>query len=512
MSTAKRVLVNTGFLYAKIGITSVCLLLSTRYVLQALGIIDFGIFNLIASTVVMLSFLNDSMTAATQRFMSYAEGAGDTKRIKIIFNSSFLIHLILSLIVALVFVAMHPIFFGGRLQIPTDRIHAAVVVYYLMVASTSLNIMTVPYNATLVAHENMLYYSIVGSISGILKLAISILLLHVSADRLILYGVLLLGVTLIEWTISRLYCHTHYEECKIALKIYADKRVAKEMFSFAGWQLLYSASSILSIQGVSLILNSFFGAVMNAAQGVSKQVCGILMTLSGTMMNALNPVIVKKAGSRDQQSLTNVTISGSKLSFLLVIIIALPALFELPFLLNIWLTEVPDFALPFCVFEVIQQIIASFTVTLVTMIGGVGDIKSFQIFSAITYILRLPVIYMAFLLGADPMYAYYVATTAVIILCIGRVYFAHRKCELPVVPFLHGVVAPCVVLSLLVVASLTVVTSFIPSNWLRVFITIAVSTLEIAFISYWLVFDKMEKQLVHHLFVFVKEKIFKHER
>lgn len=510
MSTAKRVLLNTGFLYGKIGITSVCLLLSTRFILQALGVTDYGIYNLIASTVVMLSFLNESMTAATQRFMSYAEGAGDIHRSKSIFNSSFLIHILLALIVALVFIALFPVFFGGRLQIPIDRKKAATFVYFFMVLSTSLNIMTVPYNAVLVAHENMLYYSIVGSISGLLKLGVSIVLLHVNIDRLVLYGAAMLGVTIIEWTICRIYCKIHYNECIISLSKYAEKGIAKEMFSFAGWQLLYSASSILSIQGVSLILNSFYGPVMNAAQGIAKQVCGILMTLSGTMMHALNPVIVKKAGSHDQSSLVHITISGSKFSYLLVIIVAIPVLFELPFLLKVWLTTVPEYALPFCIFEVIQQIIASFTVALVTMIGGIGDIKAFQVFSSVTYILRLPIIYFAFLLGAVPMYAYYVSTTAVIVLCVGRVYYAHKKCELPVSAYLRSVIVPCLLLSILVIASLFAVITLVPSSWIRVIITTALALIEISVLSYLLVLDKNERQLAQQTIRYIKEKIKSH--
>lgn len=512
MSTAKRVLSNTGFLYGKVGITSICQILATRFVLQAMGISDFGIYNLIASTVVMLSFLNESMTAATQRFMSYAEGEGNVNRIKSIFNTSWLIHLGLAILIALLFLTLHPVFFGGHLQIPSDRIDSAKAVYYFMVASTSLTMMTVPYNAVLVAHENMLYYSIVGSVSGVLKLIIAIILLYSSYDRLILYGAMMLGVTMIEWTISRVYCHTKYSECKVSLSKYVDKILIKEMFSFAGWQLVYSASSILSIQGMSLILNSFFGAIMNAAQGVARQVCGYLMTFSGTMMHALNPVIVKKAGSNDHQSLVHVTISGSKLSFILVIIIALPILFELPYLLNIWLTEVPDYALLFCIFEVIQQIVASFTVTLVTMISGVGDIKAFQLFSAITYILRLPLIYVAFLLGADPLYAYYIATGAVLALCVGRVYYAKNKCDLPVTKYLNQVIKPCLLLCLIVVATLLPISILVPSSFLRFLFTCFVAIVEVSILAYIMVFDKEEKQLVKNAVAFVKSKTRCHER
>ncbi len=507
MSTAKRVLLNTCFLYGKIGITSICLLLSTRFVLQALGVNDFGVYNLIASTVIMLSFLNESMTAATQRFMSYAEGAGDYQRSKSIFNTSILIHLFLSIFVIFVFVLLLPVFFGGYLQIPGERLVAAKIVYYMMAASTVLTIMTVPYNAVLVAHENMLYYSIVGSISGMLKLLIAIFLLYSTKDRLVLYGALMMFVTVVEFIISRVYCHIRYVECKVSLNKYVNKQIIKEMFSFAGWQFLYSASSILSIQGVSLILNSFFGSIMNAAQGIARQVCGQLMTLSGTMMNALNPVIVKKAGGHNQHSLVLVTLSGSKLSYLLVIIVAFPVLFELPFLLDIWLTEIPDYALSFCVFEVIQQIIASFTVTLVTMIGGVGDIKAFQIYSSITYIFRLPIIFLAFMLGADPLYAYYIATFAVIMLCIGRVFYAYKKCNLPVDIYLSNVIFPCLKLSFIVIISLLIIIHIIPSSFYRLILTIMISTIEIVAFGYWLVFDSSEKGLIQEALVYVKSKL-----
>ena len=512
MSTAKRVLINTGFLYGKVGITSICQILATRFVLQAMGVNDFGIYNLIASTVVMLSFLNESMTAATQRFMSYAEGKGNNNRIKSIFNTSWLIHLCLAFFVAILFMALHPVFFGGHLQIPNDRVDSAKAVYYFMVASTSLTMMTVPYNAVLVAHENMLYYSVVGSISGVLKLIISIILLYSSYDRLMFYGAMMLGVTLIEWSISRIYCHSKYKECKLSLSKYVDNSLIKEMFSFAGWQLVYSASSILSIQGMSLILNAFFGAIMNAAQGIARQVCGYLMTLSGTMMHALDPVIVKKAGSNNHQSLVHVTISGSKLSFILVVIVALPILFELRYLLNIWLTEVPDYALLFCVFEVIQQIVASFTVTLVTMISGVGDIKGFQLFSAFTYIMRLPLIYFAFLIGADPLYAYYIATVAVIALCIGRVYYAKKKCDLPVSLYLNQVIKPCLLLCLIVVATLLPIIFFVPLSFLRFLFTCFITVIEVSLLAYLMVFDKEEKQLVRNAVSFVKSKTHRHER
>ena len=506
MSTANRVIKNTMFLYGKIAITSVCLILSTRYILKALGVVDFGIYNLICSTVVMLSFLNESMTAATQRFMSYSEGEGNKDKSIKIFNSSYVVHIGIALFVALIFLCLMPLVFSDYLQIPGNRVPAAKIIYLFAIFSTSINMIMVPYNAVLVAHENMLYYSILGSLDGVLRLVAAIGVLFVPTDKLITYSFLLLLIVVLNFMIAHVYCR-RYPECKIDLKQFVDKGVIKEMFSFAGWQLTYSGSSILSIQGMSLILNSFFGPIMNAAQGIARQVCGQMMTLSGTMMNALNPVIVKAAGAKNQESLVHIVMTGSKFSYFLVIVIAFPLLFELPYLLSIWLTEVPDYAIMFCRYEVIQQIIASFTVALVTMITGVGDIRNFQLFSSLTYVLRLPLIYIMLRIFEVPEHAYWIATAAVVALCMGRVYYAHVKCGLPVGQYLTRVISPCMLVSAIVIAAILPVVIIMQPSWQRLVVTLCVSTLAFLASAYFLALQQSEKQMVKFAFVTVKSKI-----
>lgn len=506
MSTAKRVIKNSAYLYGKIAITSICLILSTRYILKGLGVEDFGIYNLICSTVVMLSFLNESMTAATQRFMSYAEGEGKKEKSVKIFNTSYTVHIIIALLIALVFLLLMPIVFGEYLKIPENRINSAKIVYLFMIATTCSSIITVPYNAVLIAHENLRYFSFIGSLVGVLKLLAAISLIYISIDRLITYGLLILLIVIFEIITIRFYCHSKYPECKIDLFKETDKTTLKEMLSFAGWQMTYSASSILSIQGMSLILNSFFGTIMNAAQGIARQVCGQMMTLSGTMMSAMNPVIVKKAGARETESMLRTAIKGSKLSYFLVIIIALPIMFEIPFLLNIWLTEVPDYAIQFCRWEVIQQIIASFTVALVTLISGVGDIRAFQTFSAITYVLRLPIIYMVLWVGCVPVTAYYVSTLAVVALCIGRVYFAYKKCQLPVKEYLKKVIYPCLLVTLIMSIVVACITLSINESWIRLLITLLVSTSACLLGGYYIVLDYNERALIHNMLIGIKNK------
>lgn len=506
MSTSKRVVKNTFYLYGKIVITSVCLIFSTRYILQGLGIEDFGVFNLTCSTIGLLAFLNESMTAATQRFLSYTEGEGDLNKSVKIFNSSYLVHIGIALFIALVFIALKPLFFGDYLKIPKDRLASAQVIYYFTLLTTAMSMMTVPYNAVLVAHENMLYYSIMGSLDGVLKLVASIALLYISADKLILYGIFLFVIGLLNFVICRVYCSRKYKECKVNFKKHVDFKVIKSMFMFTIWQLTYSASSILSLQGMGLILNSFFGTIMNAAQGISKQVCGQMMTLSGTMMNALNPVIVKYAGAKNQSGMVHAVMVGSKLAYFLAIIVALPILFELPYLLHLWLTEVPDYAILFCRYEVVQQIIASFTVALVTMISGYGDIRSFQLFSSLTYILRLPLIYILLRFFRNPEYAYWVTTVAVIALCIGRVYYAHVKCKLPVVHFLSRVVVPCAIVSALVCLALSVIVISLEPSFMRLMVSMTVSTGTLIVSVFCFALHKEEKNMVKSALLQVRKK------
>ena len=199
--------------------------------------------------------------------------------------------------------------------------------------------------------------------------------------------------------------------------------------------------------------------------------------------------------------------TGSKLSYFLVIIIAVPLLFELPYLLDIWLTEVPEYALQFCQWEVVQQIIASFTVALVTMIGGVGDIRNFQLFSALTYLLRLPLIYFVLFVGGVPVTAYYVACAAVVALCIGRVYYAHVKCQLPVIPFVKDVILPCVIVTVLMVIVLYGINILLPQGWQRLLITLMASTIVFLMSAYFRALSQPERQMIKNAATQIINKI-----
>lgn len=336
-SVANRVIKNTGFLYAKMGITMFISLYTTRLILNSLGASDFGIFNIVGGAIAMLGFLNAAMASATQRFMSYSEGEGDKEKQKSIFNVSFILHLGISFVVGIALLIAGYFFFNGILNIPPDRVFAAKIVYGSLIVSTMFTVMTVPYDAAMNAHENMKYYAIVGIFESLLKLAVAFACVYTSSDKLIVYGSLMACVPLITLSIMRIYCHRHYEECIIAPRKYWQKDLMKKMTSFAGWNFFSSSVTMISGYGQGIILNNFFGTVLNAAQGIALQINGQLQVLSSNMLKAVNPILGKSVGAHNTELLIKSTILGAKYAAALYSLVAIPLFIKAPYILEIWL-------------------------------------------------------------------------------------------------------------------------------------------------------------------------------
>lgn len=277
MSTSANIIKNTGFLYAKMGITVFISLYTTRLILNALGAADFGIYGVVGGAITMLGFLNSAMASATQRFMSYSEGEGDKRKQKSVFNSSLVLHWIIAIVVALLLEGAMFIFFGGMLNIEPDRVEAAKWIYHFAVISTLFTIITVPYDAAINAHENMLYYAIVGILESVLKLLAAIIIVYSQSDKLILYGLFMAGITILMLVIKQVYCQIHYTECRIALKEYVNRTTLKDISGFAGWNFIGSMGTLLGNCGGSIVINHFFGTAINAAENVGAQLRGQMM-------------------------------------------------------------------------------------------------------------------------------------------------------------------------------------------------------------------------------------------
>lgn len=466
-STANRIIKNSGFLYIRIAVVTFLSLYSTRLVLTALGTSDFGIYNIVGGVIAMLGFLNGAMASSTQRYMSYSEGENNKEKQTAIFNISLIIHWVIALILLVLFIIVGIICFAFILNIPDNRILAAQIVYGCLIISTVFSVTSVPYDAVLNAHENMLYYSIVGIIDAALRLIVAYLLFRVTADKLIVYGILMAIIPVFTFSIMRIYCHKHYSECVISPRKYFDWKQAKEMASFAGWNFLPKAGNVIVMQGSSIVLNAFGGILINAAHGIANQLTGYLLVFSTNMQKALNPVIVKKEGEHDRRQMLAFSLVGNKFSFILFAFFAIPFCIEMPYVLQLWLKEPPEYAVLFCQLIVIRRLIGQLTSTFVTSIGATGNIKQDSIANAVIMAMALPVACLCYAQGA-PIYAMYVVLIAMVCLMgLADLYYMHKQCGLSISTFFKEVIIPCLTISVFTFAAGIIYHYFLPVGIFR---------------------------------------------
>ncbi len=501
MSTAARVAKNTGYLYAKMGITMFISLYTTRLILNSLGASDFGIFNIVGGAIAMLGFLNAAMAGATQRFMSYTEGEGDKEKQKKIFNISSILHAGISLIVGLVLLGAGYIFFNGVLNIPSDRIFAAKIVYGSLIVSTMFTVMSVPYDAMLNAHENMRYYAIVGIIESLLKLTVAFVVVYTTGDKLIMYGILMAAIPLVTLSIMRIYCHRKYEECILAPKYYFDRTLMKEMTGFAGWNFLSSASALLGNYGNTIILNHFYGVRLNAAMGVANQLHGQLMVLSTNLIKALNPVIVKNEGAHNREKMLGVSLIGCKVSFFLLALVGIPFIIEAPIILKWWLKEIPEWTIVFFRFCIIRALIEQLFITLNTTISAQGNIRGMSLWNVVLYIVPLFTLCILFHYKFPPYWLY---INAIIFMVIGisivRLYYVRKWCGLSLRRYFFDIILRSGGLFFIVIVISSVLDRIPEDIWLRVICVFAVSTLLMFSLGYIILLNKTEKQYIRNFF------------
>lgn len=508
MSTANRIIKNTGFLYAKMGITMFISLYTTRLILNSLGAEDFGIFNIVGGAIAMLGFLNGAMASATQRFMSYSEGEGNKEKQKQIFNISVVLHFLIALAAGVLLVIAGYFFFNGILNIPADRIFAAKVVYASLIVSTMFTVMTVPYDAVMNAHENMKYYAIVGIIESVLKLAVALIVVYTLSDKLIVYGILMAGIPLITMTIMRKYCHKHYEECVFGPRAHWHKGLMKEMGAFAGWNLINSASGITSNYGLSIVLNNFWGALLNAAQGISNQISGQLMVFSNTMLKALNPVITKSEGSGNRELMLRTSMAGAKYSYIMFGLFAIPFMIETPYLLKIWLKNVPDWTILFCRLQLLRSLVEQLTITIGSSLSAQGDIKTYSILKSVVGFLPIILTILLFHFQLPPYYMYVVWIFCGGILGGGiALYFFKKKCGVKYSAFTKEVLLPCLVLTTIICSVGVLPTLFIQEGASRL---ILVNTLTLCFsvLTLWFyILTPLDKGILKNILYVTRNKI-----
>jgi len=512
MEATKRIAKNTGFLYARTGITMFISLYTTRLILNALGASDFGLFNIVAGSIAMLGFLNASMVTTTQRFINYAEGQGNLEGVKQIFNVTMVLHIIIALIFLILLEVAGYFFFNGFLNIPANRIDTAKLIYQYMIISTLLTVMSVPYDAVINAHEHMLLVSILGIVESVLKLVIALVIMDMSGDRLQVYGMLtaLLSVGLLLF--RRIYCYKKYEECRLNLKKYYDKKLMRQLSGFGGWSLMGSASSMITYYGQGIVINLFFGTAVNAAQGIANQIFGQLSVFASNMLKALNPNIDKHEGAGLREQMLRLSVVGSKASFFLLALFFVPAIVETPYILQIWVKNVPIYAVIFCQLLLFRNLIEQIFTTLTSSIIAVGKIRTFQIIASILNIFPLVVTYYLFSLGMPAYTIYVVFIIYSVARAINVVYFTHRYAGLSISLFVRDVVLRCFISLGLIVLITLLPRLFINEGMLRLIVVLTLNIIGF-FIVVWsvgLCLDERKDvlKLINHIKFFKKPILF----
>ncbi|MDD2549767.1 MAG: MATE family efflux transporter [Bacteroidales bacterium] len=506
MKTAERVIFNTAILYVRLIIVMAIGLFTTRLVLDALGEVNYGIYVLVAGVVGMLAILQSAMATTSMRYMSHSLGTGNKKIIANTFNTTLFLHIVIGFIV-LFFIEVGGYFmFEYFLQIPEDKIFDAKVVYQFMALTTFVTIIAVPYDAVINSHENLLLLSVVDILGSLLKLALAIYLSLTNLNLLIIYGLGLFVIQFILRLLKRQYSVKKYEECKINFKKHMDKAKLKEILSFTWWNLFGSIAAVSVTQVRSVLLNMFFGVKVNAAEGISKSASSQVNTVSVNLTRAINPQLVKSEGAGNRDRMLEITSISTKFSILLFSLIAIPVIVETQYLLDLWLKDVPEFAVIFTQLTLIGLLISKFTFEITNAIRAVGRIKEFQVIETIILVLNIPIVYILFKQGYSPEYIYYVSIVFSIIISVYRLYIGKKIADLNIKSFLGATLLPSIIPIIIAFALTILINSHLSQSFYRLILITLTSILVLTLYFYFFAISAYEKSVIISVFHKVKTK------
>lgn len=494
VETNKRIVKNTIFLYIRTFVSMIISLYTSRKILEALGVSDFGIYNVVGGVITMLTFLNSSMSVATQRFLTVELGKKDRGNYNQIFNMTVLIHIGLA---ALVLIAAETVglwFVNTYLNIPAGRMSAANWVYQASVLSTILSILQTPYHASIVSHEHMHIYAYVGLGESFGKLFLVFLLIVYPYDRLIFWGFIMFFFQFLMAIIYRVYCIRQFPECKLRLKW--DSSVFNSMLRFTGWNMFGTVAYLLKDQGVNVLMNMFGGPVANAARGVSYQISGAVQGLTGGFQSAVNPQITKRYAANDSEGTCRLLCESSKISYFLLFIIALPVMMEADFILNLWLVEVPPMAPLFTRIILIESLLTTLGNPMITSLMATGDIKWYQIVVGSSLLFIVPIAYIFLKVGFPIETALIVSALFLFLGDVLRIIFCKKQIGLSLRLYGLKVVLPITIVTILSVILPGVIHYNLSEGWTRLILSTVVSCLIVAILIYTIGLTAIERNFI----------------
>lgn len=449
----KRIAKNTLAMYIRMAVTMVVGLYTSRVILNVLGVEDYGTYNVVGGVVSMFSLLTASMSASISRYLTFSLGKGDRDELRRVFSVSLEVQLFLAVVIVLAVEAVGVWFLNTQMKIPPDRLVAANWVMQCSLVSFVVGLLMVPYNASIISHERMNIYAYISIWDAVMKLVIVYALYVSPFDKLKSYAVLLLVVSSLTTSFYWLYCKRHFEECRF--RVVRDKRLLKEMTSFAGWGMIGDGAWILNTEGVNILINMFFGVVLNAARGIATTVDNMVQNFVRNFMVALNPQIVKSYASGDFDYMHRLIFMGAKYSYFLMLFFFIPISLETRTILTLWLKVVPDYAVAFTRLTLMSTMCLTLGNTMIPAVQATGKIRNYTIVMGLMALANFPLTWIAFALGASPILAYVIYFLIFFSMVFVRLYVVKGLIHLSVRAYVKNV--------LLRVASVTIIAYTIPT-------------------------------------------------
>jgi len=408
-------------------------------VLKVLGVEDYGIYNVVGGLVSMFSLISSSMIAASSRFITFDLGRNNFDKLKETVSGCITIHILLGIIFVIAAEIAGVWFLNHKMNIAPDRIVAANWVFQCSLFTFFFNLISTPYRAVIVSHERMNAFAYMGILEVGLKLLLVFLLSWILFDKLIVYALLMLFVSNLLRIIYRIYCKIHFPEAR-QIKLKMNPGLFKQLFSFTGWEMIGSGAVILGNQGIDILLNLFFGVVVNAAKGVASQVRVAVYSFVSNFQMAINPQITKNYATNNYQRIHFLIKQGSRFSFYLFLILSMPVMLETKMILRLWLVKVPDYSVIFVRLTFINLMINNYYRFMVVAVEATGRIKKYQMVVGGTKLLALPLIYLFLKIGGDPTTGLLVAIFLEVMCVFFNLYFVRNMIEFDINDFLKGVV------------------------------------------------------------------------
>ena len=490
-SANKRIAKNTLVLYVRMLFTMGISLFTSRVVLQTLGVEDYGISSVVGGVISMFTFINAAMVSSTQRYLNFELVRGDANQLRSVFSTSLQIHALIALAIIVLSETVGLWFLNEKLVIPEARMTAAMWVYQCSILSCAVSIMSTPYNAVIVAHEKMSAFAYISILDVSLKLLVVYLLVVLPFDKLIILAILNLLVQLFIRYIYTLYCHRHFPESYFQFRF--NKTLFKEMFGFAGWSFWGNLAAILYTQGLNMMLNIFFGPIVNAARGIAVQVQSAVQQFVGGFQTALNPQITKNYASNNLPQMHSLMFRSARFSFLLLFFLSLPVLMETNFILTLWLKTVPDDAVVFTQIMICISLIYTTANPCVIANQATGKVKIYQMVVGGILLLILPISYVVLKLGA-PAYSVFIVHFCIESLAqFSRMYMLRKLIHLPLWQYMKNIYIPIVSTVAIAIILPLVVRMQVAEGWLRFLAVGFTCVLSVGASSYFIGFTKQER-------------------